>query len=227
MKYCVIIPAYNSAEYLPELVGRLKKVCDLSNVLVIDDGSQDNTAKVAEELGVEVISHKANRGKGKALRTAFSAILNRDYEAIITIDADLQHPPELAPKLISALENGADFVVGNRMRNISKMPFERRMSNFLSTLATSLLAGRKLQDSQCGFRAIKRWVVEKAALYCQKYQLESEMMIEASRMGAKIEFVEIPTLYNGNKSYFHPIVDTARFISFVLLYYPQRWFRKE
>ena len=225
-KYCVIIPAYNAASYLDNLLLRLKKIVSAEDILVVDDGSIDDTFIIAERFEVGVIKHNRNLGKGAALRTAFNQMLKDDYEVAVTIDADLQHPPELIPEFIAKIEDGADIAVGNRMHNISAMPLERRVSNFLSTLATSILAGEKILDSQCGFRAIKRWVIQNAKLLCDKYQHESEMLIEAARMGAKIKFVNIPTIYNGNKSYFHPAIDTARFLSFLIMYYPQRWLRR-
>ena len=224
MKYCVIIPALNAGKRMPILIERVARTTALEDIFVIDDGSRDNTAEAARESGANVIVHKSNMGKGAALKTAFKTAVEAKYSAIITIDADLQHPPEFIPNLISTLEDGADMVVGNRMRNLSTMPIERRISNFLSTLATSILAGRKLLDSQCGFRAIKTWILKKAVLYCSKYQLESELLIEAARMGAKIEFFDIPTIYNGNKSYFNPVFDTARFLTFLVTYHPRRWF---
>lgn len=224
MKYCVIVPAYNAGKRMPSLLERIVKTTAVEDIFVIDDGSQDNTTEAARESGVNVIVHTSNMGKGAALKTAFHTAIEAKYNAIITIDADLQHPPEFIPNLLSALDNGADMVVGNRMRDLSTMPMERRISNFLSTLATSILAGRKLLDSQCGFRAIKTWILDRAILYCSKYQLESELLVEAARMGAKIEFFDIPTIYNGNKSYFNPVFDTARFLTFLVTYHPRRWF---
>jgi glycosyltransferase involved in cell wall biosynthesis len=194
---------------------------------VVDDGSDDNTGKIAQDSGVRVIIHSRNLGKGAALRNAFMAAMDANYDAVITMDADLQHPPELIPSLIEPIEHGADIVVGNRMHDISSMPFERRFSNFLSTFFTSIWAGTQLKDSQCGFRAIRCDLLRESILLTNRYQLESEMLIEAGRKHAKMAFVDIPTLYNGNRSSFRPIADTARFIAFLLSYYPKRWLRAE
>ncbi len=221
--YCIIIPAYNAGEHLSSLLIRIAKFAPKEDIIVVDDGSQDETASIAQDWGANLLIHNKNLGKGAALKTGFQKALNDGYDTIITIDADLQHPPELIPKLIAPLEDGFDIAVGNRLWDTSKMPLERKVSNYLSTLATSILAGQRLFDSQCGFRAIKKWVIERANLKCNRYQHESEMLVEAARMGAKIAFIEMPTIYNGNKSYFDPIADTARFILFLISYYPKRW----
>lgn len=222
MRFCVIIPTYQGEKTLPKLFEKLMKIVPKEDILVVDDGSTDETVEICKKNNIEFISHQKNRGKGFALRTGFRWAIRSDYDAIITIDADLQHPPELIPKFIEELENGADLVVGNRMQDIKTMPIERRISNFLSSFFVSLLAGKKFLDSQCGFRAIRRWVIEKSHLYFDRYQMESELLIESARIGANIKFIPIPTIYNGNESHFNSILDTIRFILFVLFYYPTR-----
>ncbi|RKZ34018.1 glycosyltransferase family 2 protein, partial [bacterium] len=218
MRVCVIIPAYQAEKSLPQLLAQMEKVFPLNDVLVVDDGSTDGTGEICRRSDVNLLTLNKNRGKGYALRTGFKWAIDSGYDAVITVDADLQHPPNLIPQFTMALNNGADVVIGNRMRDISTMPIERRVSNFLSSFWVSLLAGKKLPDSQCGFRAIKKWVLQKARLHFNRYQAESELLIECCRMGANIKFISIPTIYNGCKSYFHPILDTARFIFFVLTY---------
>ncbi len=226
MKFCVIIPTYQGAKTLPVLLTRLFQYIAREDVIVVDDGSTDGTFEIATNFGVDVIKSSdngKNMGKGFALKRGFARAIQKNYDAVITIDADLQHPPELIPQFIEKIHRGADMVVGNRMNDISTMPIERRLSNYLSSLAVSILAGQRFPDSQCGFRAIRRWVLENVQLFFNRYQMESEMLIEAKKIGAKIEFVPIPTIYNSTgKSFFHPILDTARFIAFVIAYYPTR-----
>ena len=221
-KFCVIIPAYNAGEHLGNLLSRIGEFAEKKDIIVVDDGSQDDTSSIARDFGVQLLVHQRNLGKGAALKTAFRKAVKDDYDVAITIDADFQHPPELIPELLKKIDGGADMVVGNRRWDTSKMPVERRVSNFLSTMATSLLAGQHIEDSQCGFRAIRRWLLKSVRLKFNKYQHESEMLIEAARLGARISFINIPVIYNGNKSYFHPIKDTARFLAFLFLYYPTR-----
>jgi len=221
MRTCILIPTYQGERSLPELFDKMPESISAEDILVIDDGSKDRTSEVCSDCGIKVIRHENNRGKGAALKTGFAYTLENNYDAVVTIDADLQHPPELIPGFISELESGADVVVGNRVRDIT-MPIERRLSNFLSSFWISVLAGRKFPDSQCGFRAVKRWIIEQAHLHFNRYQTESELLVESARIGAKISFISIPTIYNGDRSYFNPITDTARFIAFVLMYYPTR-----
>jgi len=222
MHFCVLIPTYRGAKTLPILFEKLIKIVPSEDILVIDDGSTDDTVEICRQNNIEFISHRKNRGKGFALKTGFNWAIENDYDAVITIDADLQHPPESIPDFIAAIENGADLVVGNRMRDVATMPLERKFSNFLSSFFVSLLAGKKILDSQCGFRAIRKRVIQKSHLHFNRYQMESELLIESVRMGANLEFIPIPTIYNDNESHFDQIIDTARFILFILFYYPTR-----
>ncbi len=224
MRKCVVIPAYNAAKTLPELIERLAKSFAFEDIIVVDDGSVDETAEVLKRYDIKSISLGKNFGKGYALQKAFSIALAEKYDVIITIDADLQHPPELIDGMMESIAQGADMAIGNRMNDSRSMPLQRRLSNSLSTIFTSILAGRRLKDSQCGFRAIRRWVLEKIDIRTERYQVESEMLIEAARCGAKIDFIDMPTIYNGNGSHFRPIIDTARFVLFLFLYYPVIWF---
>ncbi len=221
MRTCILIPTYQGERSLPGLFAKMPESISVEDILVVDDGSVDRTSDVCSDCGIKVIRHETNLGKGAALKTGFAYALENGYDAVVTIPAPPHPPPALNPGVIAELESGADVVVGNRVRDTT-MPIERRLSNFLSSFWISVLAGRKFPDSQCGFRAVKRWILEKAHLHFNRYQTESELLIESARIGAKISFVSIPTIYNGDRSYFHPITDTARFIAFVLMYYPTR-----
>jgi len=225
MRICVIIPAYNAGETINEALERVRKTNNTADIIVVDDGSNDDTAEKAKAFGAVVLTHPRNFGKGAALKTAFEYCLKNGYDVFVTLDADLQHPPEMINDFIAKIESGYDLVVGNRLYNTDGMPFERKISNACSTFIVSLMSGIKVEDSQCGYRAIKRWILERATLLSRKYEIESELIVEAARMGAKIAFIKIPTIYRG-KSYFHPIVDTLRFLWFVLTYFPKRWFLK-
>jgi glycosyltransferase involved in cell wall biosynthesis len=224
MKYCVIVPAYFAGKFIDELLDRLLKIVAAGDVLVIDDGSGDDTADRARKSGVKTIVHERNRGKGAALRTGFAVATEMGYDVAVTLDADLQHPPETIPRFIEKIDSGLDFCCGNRMNDTARMPLHRRFSNSLSTFATSVLARKRLADSQCGFRAVRLESVSKMTLFCDRYQIESEMLVEAARLGIKIGFIDIPTVYAGNGSHFGLFADTARFVTFLLLYYPRRLF---
>ena len=133
----VLVPAYNAAKYLPELIQRLRQfVCD-DNLLFVNDGSTDNTLDLLKEHRVKFISFPQNRGKGAALMAGFDFAIERNYRSVLTIDADLQHLPEEIPRFY-ALDNGRRMVIGTRNIDLSIMPFARWLTNNLTSLIISV-----------------------------------------------------------------------------------------
>jgi glycosyltransferase involved in cell wall biosynthesis len=193
MRVAVLIPAYQAAPYLGDVLARLGSLPEPPEILVIDDGSRDATAEVAREFGARVHSFAGNRGKGIALITGFGLL--REMDAVVTLDADGQHPPECVPDLIRAAD-GADVVLGMRMRS-GAMPRLRRFANWSSSAWTSALAGRTISDSQCGFRLFRRDVLERTPVTPGRYEVETEMAVRAARLGFRITEVPIPTVYGG------------------------------
>lgn len=215
MKICVLIPSYNESETIGSLVQRIK-VRGL-DVLVIDDGSVDQTAEIARQSGANVLRHRENKGKGTSLKEGFRYILNSDYDAVITMDGDGQHAPSDIPKFINAsFDPGADMVVGNRMAACKNMPFIRWLTNNFMSLVISLICGKNIRDSQCGFRLIKREVLKESNPISSNYEIESETIIEAHHRGFKIKSVPIQTIYAHQISQINPVVDTIRFFRFIL-----------
>jgi glycosyltransferase involved in cell wall biosynthesis len=211
MEVCALIPVYNEAPHVGEVVrGALKHV---KAVFVVDDGSTDRSGEIAERAGAQVLRHPINRGKGVALKTGFHHILQEaKWDAVVVLDGDGQHDWNEIPEFIShCLAGGYDVVVGNRMRDISSMPVERTTTNVLSSLILSALARQEIKDSQCGFRLIKTKVLKELVLKTRKYDTESEMLVEAARKGFRIGNVPIATIYGGQRSYIHPVLDTLRF----------------
>lgn len=225
MSIFFIIPAFNSEKTIPLLVEKIRTMSPPENIVVVDDGSVDRTYEIASNLGVVVLKHNKNRGKGAALKTGFLYALEHNCDAVMTLDSDLQHPPELVPKFISALEN-ADVVIGNRMKDLRSMSFLRRFDNKVTSAILSAMTFRRIPDSQCGMRAIRSWVLRKVRLHFGRYILESEFVLESARVGAKFSFVDIPTIYfQGQPNYFKPIREVTMFIALVLGYYPTRLLR--
>lgn len=207
----VLVPAYNAEKYLEELVGKLRAyVCD-DNLLVINDGSRDGTAAVLEKLGVKHVNHDRNSGKGAALITGFEYAVDHNYRSVLTIDADLQHPPEALPGFF-ALDDGATLVIGTRRIKLSVMPFSRCLTNYLTSLIISIFSSRRVRDSQSGFRLIPTSLLKAIPLRTVGYDLESEMLFKAGALGVPIAEVAIRTIYEGSQSYIHPISDTNRFV---------------
>ena len=143
-------------------------------------------------------------------------MLDKDYDAVITMDGDGQHLPEDLPSFVQKAGNSESHIlIGNRMDETGKMPWVRIITNKLMSWLISHFAKQKIPDSQCGFRLIKKEVLQKINLVTNKYEIESELLIKAARSGYTIESVPIHTVYLNEKSCIHPFWDTLRFFRFV------------
>jgi glycosyltransferase involved in cell wall biosynthesis len=218
MRTLVIIPAYNAAAALPSLLPGVLKYTAARDVLVVDDGSTDGTAGTASVFGVSVERLEKNAGKGAALKRGFAHAILNGYEAVITIDADGQHPPELVPRLSDlAATRGYDIVIASRRAQFGAMQWERALSNRMTTTVVSLLAGTRIEDSQCGYRLIRANLLRRLALSAGGFQAESELLIQAGRLGARIGHVECEVRPAGTSHISHA-ADTARFVALCLRY---------
>lgn len=214
MKTCVIIPTFNESKKIGELIKQIRAQ-DL-DVLVIDDGSQDNTSQIAKDSGATVLRYEKNQGKGASLIRGFEYALNKDYQAVITMDGDGQHLAEDIPYFMRlAKYSNSGVLVGNRMHKPKNMPLVRILTNKAMSFIISRIAGQEIPDTQCGFRLIKKEVLEKLKLKTRNYEIESEVLINTSRLGFKIESVAIKTIYRDEKSQINPFVDSLRFIRFI------------
>jgi len=213
-----VIPARDAEATLGEVIQGVKKALPEATVLVVDDGSTDATSKAARDAGADVIRHEVNRGKGAALQTGFDEASRRGIERVLTLDADGQHDPAYAPRLLQALDS-SDLVIGSRDGNRAGMPWIRRATNSVMTRIVSGLAGREIQDTQSGYRAIRSEVLAAVRPGSSRFEYESEFLIEAGRKGFRIGSVPIPTLYNAPGSHIDPVRDTVRFIRLLF----RRW----
>jgi glycosyltransferase involved in cell wall biosynthesis len=194
MRLLAIIPAYQAVSYLKGVIESTKD--RVSDILVIDDGSTDGTSEIAKTCGAEVIRHDINRGKGAALKTGFAYAVEKDYEAVITLDADGQHDPKFIPDFLSAqAKTGAAIVIGSRMHDKADMPWQRRCSNYLTSRVLSILLHTKIEDSQSGYRLIRTELLKNLPLQSDRYQLETEIIIKAVKAGHKVAFVPIKVIY--------------------------------
>lgn len=215
MRICIVIPAYNEEKDITAVVRGLK--AHNLDIVVIDDGSRDQTAVLAEKAGAVVLRHRKNEGKGRGLKTGFDYCLSRNYDALITCDGDGQHAAEEVDKFVEKFKNSdAAIVIGNRMHNPQGMPLIRYLTNVFTSKVISLVTGSKIEDSQCGFRLIKVELLKKLLLSTNKYDLESEILLQAARLGYKIESVPISSIYSGQASQIHPIIDTYRFLRLII-----------
>jgi glycosyltransferase involved in cell wall biosynthesis len=214
--FLVLIPAYNASLTISELIEKTLKFVSKNNIVVVDDGSQDQTFTTAQTAGAVVLKHDKNKGKGEALKTGFRYALRKNYYALLTLDADLQHDPgSIRDFLKKANENFEGIIIGTREINLKKMPFARWLTNNLTSVILSILSGQTIRDSQSGYRLISTQVLKKVKLKAKKYDLESEILIKASRKGFKIDEVPIKTIYHEGKSFINPFVDTGRFIKLI------------
>jgi len=213
MKTCVIIPTYNEAKAIGNIVSRVRQ--QGLEAVVIDDGSADDTAGIARENGAVVLRNAVNEGKGASLIKGFTYALSRGFDAVVTMDGDGQHLPEEIPDFINSAESSKSGVfIGNRMSSTRNMPYIRVFTNRLMSWLISFTAGANIPDSQCGFRLIKKEVLDKIVLKTTKYETESEIIIQSARLGFNIESIPIKSVYEGEKSQINPFIDTLRFIRF-------------
>lgn len=214
MKICVIIPTYNEAKAIGALVKEIRQ--QGLDVLVVDDGSQDDTSGIAKNSGAAVLRNQDNAGKGASLIKGFNYALEKNFDAVITMDGDGQHLPEEIPYFVRLAEySDGGIFIGNRMARTKNMPALRIVTNKFMSWLISLVSGQNVPDTQCGFRLIKCEVLKKIDLKTAKYETESEIIIKGARSGFKIESVPIKTIYAGEKSQINPIIDTFRFIKFI------------
>ncbi len=219
MRTICIVPAYNEEKTIKHLVLSAKKYVD--EVIVIDDGSKDETYTQAKEAGATVIKHIRNMGKGAALRSGIKEALKRSPDVIITMDGDGQHNPSLIPMFISkVLNENVDIVLGSRFldkERSEKMPFLRVLSNKTTTFILRNFFGVKTTDSQSGYRAFKSGVFRKITFQCNGYVAESEILIKAAREKMNIMEISIPAIYGGEKSKIKPMKDTLSFIFNIII----------
>ena len=207
-----LIPCYFEERFIRDVASRVK--AQLDTVLVVDDGSTDNTENNARAAGVEVIRHTVNQGKGAAIKTGLKALSERPgIEYALVLDGDGQHAPEEIPRFLAAANKTHDpMYVGNRMSDVEKMPFVRKMTNRIMSWQISKVCGQGVPDSQCGFRMMRKELLPAmVAIQTTKFDYETEMLVVASRRGCKIGAVPISTIYGDEKSKIHPVRDTIRF----------------
>ncbi len=209
---CAAIPAYNSESTVARVVMGAR--AHVSCVLVIDDGSTDGTGAQAKRAGAEVIRLGKNHGKGRALKTAFAYALKGGYDALVTLDADLQHEPEELPRFIAChATRGSNLVIGDRLHQAELIPRLRYVPNRVGAFCFSRLTGRRILDAQSGFRLYDREIMERIPIRYDGFEAESDVLLRAGAEGCRIDFVPIRAIYfQGplHQSHFRPFRDTTR-----------------
>jgi len=215
MRVCVVIPTYNEAKTISDLVKGIRGAG--LDMVVVDDGSTDDTAAIVEESAVAILRNARNQGKGASLARGFDYAIKSGFDAVITMDGDGQHLPSDIPLFLGAAANSeAGMIVGNRMFKTKKMPALRYLTNKFMSWIISGMIRQRVPDTQCGFRLIKSELLKKMKLQAPKFEVESEMLFRAYGEGFKIESILVHTVYAHEKSHINPFIDTIRFFKFIL-----------
>ncbi len=208
-----LIPAYNEATRIqPVIAGALAHL----PVLVVDDGSRDDTADIAEANAATVLRQIPNQGKGVALRSGFQWTLSGGYDALIALDADGQHDPAEIPKFLTCFkETQADLIIG--ARDFSQIPLVRRIANSLGRWSFSWALGRQVLDNQSGYRLLSRRMME-ATLASEEegFEFEVDMIVLCVLHDYCLEWVPIRTIYAGESSHINPIEHITNFTRVLL-----------
>ena len=203
----VVVPCYNEAKTIAALVVSIRRF--VQHIIVVDDGSTDGTAAQAKSAGAVVVSHPVNRGKGAALRTGLEHARQSGFDWALTMDGDGQHAPEdIAVFFERAVLKHAALVVGNRFHAAHRIPLLRRCINRIMSRRISKLAGVTLPDSQCGFRLMNLDAWARLPLTMDRFETESELLLEFIRAGLVVEFVPVQVIYHSNGSKINPLLDT-------------------
>ena len=218
MNAWVMLPLFNEAARIGPLLENI--LSQSFRVLVIDDGSSDEGPGIARAKNCPILTLGKNCGKGVAIRKGFEYLLQHpSWDLAVLMDSDGQHDPREIQKFIDAhVASDADVVVGNRMGQRGAMQRLRWITNKLTSYWVSALAGQKIPDSQCGFRSLRRRAMERLQLQCERFDLESEMLIQAGDKGFKIVSIPIRSIYADQPSRIRPLRDTALFCRLILKY---------
>ena len=201
-----LVPAYCCAGTVGAVIRGLRT--HLPEVLVVDDGSGDDTPAEARAAGARVFERTENGGKGRALRDGLADLLTRGVTHVAFVDADGQHDPEDLPALLSAARAGADFVIGSRLKDASQIPRKNYWANTIGDKVLSRMTGLPVEDGQSGYRVISAGLLRRLNLRAERYSIENEILIKAAPFVERFATVPIKTIYGPARSHYRPFRDT-------------------
>ncbi|MHA1753090.1 MAG: glycosyltransferase family 2 protein [Candidatus Helarchaeota archaeon] len=221
VKYCIIIPAFQTAESLPSLIKKIQLIPISIKIIVVNDGSTDNTLDILGKFGdVIVVNHQINLGKGASIKSGIKKARELGFQYAICIDSDLQHPPELIPDFIkSQSETDVPLVLGFRQFSSEIMPLHRILSNTITSFVVSIRVGKRVHDSQCGYRLIDISNIDIDRFNENGFQFETELLLKIIPAGATFKEIPISTIYNKSNSSINNVKDTLKFIKLFLRSY--------
>jgi glycosyltransferase involved in cell wall biosynthesis len=211
MRVMALIPALDAARTIEPVIHATRE--QVERVVVIDDGSTDDTKSVAESAGATVLRHDVNRGKGGALKTGFAYAIEHGYDGVVTLDADGQHLPEEIPKFLAAARDShADLIIGSRAHLFTEMLPRRRLANRFSSWAIATASRTNVSDTQSGYRFYSANLLRNLTLRSHGFDMESEVIIRAGVRGFKVMQIPIDLGFvDGlSTSHFKPLSDTFR-----------------
>lgn len=208
MECAAIIPCLNEAPSIASVVRGVRK--HLETVWVLDDGSSDDTSIRARQAGAQVLRTPVNHGKGWAVRQGLKAAWESGWKWALLLDGDGQHDPESIPAFLEAAQRNADLIIGNRMDQAHLMTPVRRWVNRWMSSRLSARLGRRIPDSQCGFRMVRIAAWSRVELRRNRYEMESEMLTAFVKARFNVKFVAIPCIPANRPSRINPASDTAR-----------------
>ena len=202
-RFLALLPAYNEAAHLAGVLEAVKK--QIGDILVVDDGSKDNTAEIARNSGVELLSRGYNCGKGQSLRDGYKWALDHGFTAVIMLDSDGQHDPACIPDFIRKYrETAAPLIIG--ARDYREIPLRRRIPNLIGKTLFSAAVGQNIPDNQSGYRMLDRTLMERMLLSSESgYHFEVEMIAVCIAEKWPVEWVRIPTIYGDEVSKQNPL----------------------
>ncbi len=202
-KIIVGMPAYNEEKYIGSVILQAQQFGD--EVIVIDDGSVDRTAKIARLARATVIQHAKNEGYGAAIQGILAEAKKRSPDILVILDADSQHNPEEIPSLIKPISEGFDIVIGSRKIRSSDIPRFRHLGQRVLSYLTNILSGGKLSDTESGFRAYSRKAIDTLELKEKGMAISAETISVASTKGLKVTEVPISAIYTKDGSTMNPV----------------------
>ena len=220
-RFCAVLPAHNEAAHIDAVVRGVRR--QGFEAVVVDDGSTDDTARVAREAGAVVLRQSPNQGKGAALTRGFSHAMERGYDGVVTMDADGQHDPASMNEFVDAYRRtGIPVLVGNRMSRPGPMPWHRRLTNRFMSWMICRHMRQFLPDTQNGFRLYHASVLPLLRTESGGFAAESEVLLRLDEHAIRMDWVPVQAIYGTEESSIRPVRDTLRFLRMMLRFLVRR-----